>query len=165
LPVMSRDLEYYKVNYTATGYQPLTKYFVLDAHGYLGYGNGYDKMSGLPFFENYFAGGIGSVRGYSAQSLGPRDSNDDSLGGNVSIYGSLGLVIPSPMDSIRPTLFVDAGNVYNKQLNVGQLRCSAGIQVEWYTPFAPLVFSLAVPLHKQSGDNTEPFQFQIGLSF
>ncbi len=165
VPVLQRNLEYYKVSYTATGYQPLTKYFVLNAHGFLGYGNGYGKMSDLPFFENYFAGGIGSVRGYSAQSLGPLDSNGNAIGGNVSIYGSLGLIIPSPVDSVRPTLFVDAGNVYNKQLNFGQLRYSAGIQVEWYTPLAPLVFSLAAPLHKQSGDDTEPFQFQIGLSF
>jgi outer membrane protein insertion porin family len=165
LPVMKRNLEYYKVDYTATAYHPASKYFVVDAHGYLGYGNGYGKMNGLPFFENYFAGGIGSVRGYAGQSLGPQDSKGDSIGGNVSIYGSLGLVIPSPMDSIRPTFFVDAGNVYAKQLNLGQLRYSAGIQVEWFTPFAPLVFSLAAPIHKRSGDDTELFQFQMGLSF
>ena len=165
LPIMARDLEYYKVDYTATLYQPASKYFVLVPHAYLGYGNGYDKMGDLPFFENYFAGGIGSVRGYSAQSLGPLDSNGDSIGGNVSAYGTLGLVIPSPMDSLRPTLFVDAGNVYENQMNLGELRYSAGIQVEWYTPFAPLVFSLAAPIHKQSGDNTNLFQFQIGVSF
>ncbi|MCK4608018.1 MAG: outer membrane protein assembly factor BamA, partial [Gammaproteobacteria bacterium] len=145
LPIMKRSLEYYKLDYDATFYQPMSKYFVLDLHGYLGYGNGYGKMHELPFFENYFAGGIGSVRGYDADSLGPLDSNGDSIGGNVSVYGSVGLVIPSPTDSIRPTIFVDAGNVYDKSLgypvDASQLRYAVGLQIEWYTPFAPLVFS------------------------
>lgn len=169
LPVFKRNLEYYKASYEATAYLPVTKYFVFDVHGYLGYGNGYGKMKELPFFENYFAGGIGSVRGYSGDALGPLDSNGDAIGGNVSLYGSVGLVLPSPMPSIRPTVFLDVGNVYDKSLGypvrLSELRYSTGIQIEWNTPFAPLVFSLAAPIHKHSGDDLEPFQFQIGVSF
>lgn len=163
LPI--HKLEYYKANYDATWYRPITKLFIMDVHGYFGYGNGYGIMHGLPFFENYFAGGIGSVRGFSANTLGPRDSYGDAIGGNVSVYGSLGLIIPSPTPSIRPSLFLDAGNVYEKKLSLSDLRYSTGIQVEWYTPIAPLIFSLGFPIREEPGDETEPFQFQIGVSF
>ena len=47
----------------------------------------------------------------------------------------------------------------------GELRYSAGVQVEWYTPFAPLVFSIAKPLNEKPGDDPEVFQFDIGFSF
>jgi len=163
LPV--HKLEYYKANYDVTWYRPITKNFIMDIHGYLGYGDGYGIMKKLPFFENYFAGGIGSVRGFSANTLGPRDSNGDALGGNISMYGSLGLIIPSPTPSVRPSLFLDAGNVYDRRLSLSDLRYSAGIQVEWYTPIAPLIFSFALPIREKPGDETEPFQFQIGVSF
>jgi outer membrane protein insertion porin family len=163
LPV--HKLEYYKASYDMTWYRPIIEHFVMDVHGYLGYGDGYGIMHGLPFFENYFAGGIGSVRGFSANTLGPRDSNGDAIGGNISMYGSLGLIIPSPTPSVRPSLFLDAGNVYDNKLSLSDLRYSTGIQVEWYTPIAPLIFSLAFPIREKPGDETEPFQFQIGVSF
>ncbi len=165
LPILKHKLEYYKASYDATWYRSITKRFIVDVHGYLGYGDGYGIMKQLPFFENYFAGGIGSVRGFSANTLGPRDSSGNAIGGNVSVYGSLGLIVPSPTPSVRPSLFLDAGNVYNRRLSLSDLRYSTGVQIEWYTPIAPLIFSLAFPIREKPGDETEPFQFQIGVSF
>lgn len=66
------DLTYYKLNYTANFYFPLYNEWVLRLRTELGYGNGYNGQGNLPFFRNYRAGGMGSVRGYTSGSLGPK---------------------------------------------------------------------------------------------
>ena len=174
LPVFGDSLNFYKVNYDLNYYHPLNKYFVFHAHAFLGYGNGYGKKDGdkmhLPFFENYYAGGLGSVRGYESSSLGPKDRYGNALGGNVSVNASVGIVFPNPFgSSVRTTLFLDSGNIYSttrfRGINLNLLRYSVGVQLEWRTPFAPLVFSLAEPINMHSGDEKSPFQFQIGASF
>jgi len=169
VPVFERNLEYYRLSYEASAYYPLLKHFVIKGHGYFGYGDGYGDMQRLPFFENYFAGGMGSIRGYEGNSLGPKDSNGDGIGGNMSVYATVGLVIPTPLDSMKVTTFFDAGNVFDYRADYpitwDNMRYSTGVQLDWYTPFAPLSFSLSMPIGKHPGDRTEPFQFQLGFSF
>lgn len=170
VPVFASSLEYYKASYGATYYHPVTDYFVFSAHGFLGYGGGYGKINKLPFFENYFAGGLGSVRGYETSTLGPKDSNGNAIGGNVSLYGNLGLSLPTFFsNSVRTTVFLDVGNVYdsgsgsNYKVNLAELRYSVGVQLEWNSVL-PLVLSLAEPLNRKPGDREEVFQFSIGTS-
>lgn len=72
------DLEYYKLNYTAQYYKPIIGDFVLALRANLGYGGGYGNTDGLPFFQNFFAGGLsanGIVRGFDENSLGPRSTD------------------------------------------------------------------------------------------
>lgn len=177
LPVASRALSFYKANYNASWYYPLYKKFVLHANGEVGYGNGFGNTHGLPFFKNYYAGGMDTVRGFNSGSLGPRDSNGDPIGGNLLTDASLGIIIPTPLgDSIRTTAFVDIGNVYQTKPEVGQelrsgLRSAAGVQVEWRSPLGILRFSFAEPLKYEHGDDSHHaddkrfFDFAIGTSF
>jgi len=176
LPATHESFDYFKVSYQARGYQPLGKGFIATLLGNVGYGNTFDQQ-GLPFYENYFAGGIsmpGQVRGYESYSLGPKDSNGTALGANLLINGSAGLVLPYPLsrESLRTTLFVDAGNVFVQGTPIqlsgiqeGPMRYSAGVSVEWRSPFGPLVFSVAQPLNKQSFDTAQPFQFTMASAF
>lgn len=182
LPVGGSPLDYYKANYTGIGYYPLTHNFILQSRLSLGYGNGFASTTGLPFFCNYYAGGIGTdgqVRGYQISSLGPRDSNGYPLGGNVMTVGSLALIVPSPVsDKLRTSLFVDAGNTFST-LGVtqpgnprggtapGPIRYSAGIDVDWRVPVfnVTLSFSVAKAINPRPGDQTQVFQFNIGTGF
>ncbi|ASQ46927.1 outer membrane protein assembly factor BamA [Legionella clemsonensis] len=176
LPASSNSLSYYKTNYQAHLYQPLFKGFIFTLLGNVGYGNTFNG-NGLPFFENYYAGGIaspGQVRGYESYSLGPRDSRGNALGANFLVNGSAGIVLPYPLsrDTVRTTIFADAGNVfirgtpsYLSGFGEGPLRYSAGIGVEWRSPFGPLAFSLAKPLNKQPWDSQQVFQFTLSSGF
>jgi len=172
LPVTNNTLTYYKVNYRGHWYQPLGKDFIFSALGHVGFGDGFDSYDNLPFFENFFAGGIGSaspVRGYETNTLGPRDSKDKPFGGNFHLGGSLGMIVPNPFnpEMLRPTLFVDAGQVYNSHDHVSfdDIRYSVGISFDIRTPLVPIVLSMAVPINKKSGDETEAIQFFLGASF
>ncbi|MES2141455.1 MAG: outer membrane protein assembly factor BamA [Pseudomonadota bacterium] len=181
LPVGGRPLDYYKVNYSGAGYYPLGHNFKLQGSLNLAYGNGFASTRGLPFFANYYAGGIGTdgqVRGYEISSLGPRDSNGYPLGGNVMTVGSLGLILPMPAslsEKVRTSLFVDAGNVYSTlgvtQPNQprggtasGPVRYSTGLDVDWRVPVFNVVlsFSMAKAINPKPGDQLQFFQFNIG---
>lgn len=171
----SNPQSFYKLNYLAHYYQPLPKDFILSLRGELGYGGGILGTEALPFWQNYYAGGIGvqgAVLGYRGYSIGPKDSNGDTYGGNALVDGAIGLVIPTPIapDSFRATLFVNFGNVYNTSVvqtttDSGPVRFAAGLSAEWRSPIGPLVLAFAEPLNPQPGDHREVLQFTVGTSF
>lgn len=73
------DLEYFKLDYDAQMFKPLTKSLTLRLHGRLGYAETYGKTDRLPFFENFYGGGFGSVRGFERNTLGPRSTVQETV--------------------------------------------------------------------------------------
>ena len=176
------DLEYWKAGYSHKRYFPLSKFFTLSLNVDVAYGDGYGDTIGLPFYEHFYAGGSGTVRGYELYSLGPRDSDDNAYGGNLRTVGNIELLFPMPgrtfAESVRLAAFLDAGNVFltdslvsrpddccRDGFNVDDLRYSAGVGATWLSPFGALTVSLAQPLNEKDGDETQMFQFQFGQSF
>ncbi|MDP1602803.1 MAG: outer membrane protein assembly factor BamA [Legionella sp.] len=177
LPGSSNSLSYYKTSYSSHVYQPLTHGFVFSILGNVAYGNGFSGNS-FPFFENYYAGGIaqpgGQVRGYDSFSLGPHDIYGNAIGANFLVNGSASIILPYPLsrDNVRTSVFVDAGNVFAHDIPAvltgtpsGPLRYSAGVSLEWRSPFGPLAFSVAKPLNMQPGDSSQIFQFTMSSGF
>ena len=126
------DLQFYKLSYSAERYFPITRSWTLRLRTELGYGDGYGSTSQLPFYEHFYAGGFGSVRGFENSTLGPRstppldaagnpvyigDVDGDPIGGNLMVEGSAELVFPFPFvednRQLRPAFFLDVGNVFN----------------------------------------------------
>ena len=167
------DLDYYKVGFKHRTYFPVTKSLTFSLGGEVGYGNGYyGNSSQLPFFENYFAGGIGSVRGYKYNSLGPRyKSDNDPSGGNFLTLGSTELFFPAPFlqdsNNVRLSTFVDGGNVFGSanDFSWSELRFSTGVMFQWFTPIGPVAVGWGIPLNKKSGDKTQEFLFSLGVPF
>ncbi|WP_250462031.1 outer membrane protein assembly factor BamA [Microbulbifer litoralis] len=71
------DLEYYKAVFTGQYFRPLTDNLTLRLRTRLGYAEGYGETSELPFFEHFYAGGFGSVRGFERNTLGPRSTRPE----------------------------------------------------------------------------------------
>jgi len=125
----------------------------------------------LPFFERFYSGGINSVRGFDNNSLGPRDSNGDSSGGDFVVNAKAELLFPLPFASslknVRMSAFVDAGNVYEDidAFEASDIRYSAGLSATWISPLGPVTLSYARPLNSEDGDEEQQVQFTIGASF
>jgi len=169
------DLQYYKLDYKHAWYKDLTPSFTLMLNGELGYADSYGNEN-YPFFKNFYAGGVNSVRGYDNGAIGPRDidpttGQDFAVGGTRRIVGNVELFAPVPFiknsSQFRLSAFVDGGAVYaNKQkIDFGEMRYSAGVGVAWFSPFGPLKLVLAKALNAKQGDQTQTLQFQLGQQF
>jgi outer membrane protein insertion porin family len=169
--VPGSGLEYYKLNYRQQQFVPLTRNLTLSLNGELGYGEGFGDFEQLPFFENFFAGGVRSVRGFEDNTLGPRDSNGNPIGGSFRVVGNAELIFPVPFfedsKSFRMSAFFDIGNVYEdfEDFDAGDLRYSVGLAGLWLSPLGPLSISLGYPINDESADEIQNFQFTIGTFF
>lgn len=165
------DDSWYKLGYRHSTYLPLTKSLTLLEHFEFGYGDGFGNTDTLPFYENFYAGGLRTVRGYKTNTLGPEWSNGDPKGGALKTAGGVEILFPAPFvkdaKSVRLSTFFDIGQVYSdvNDFDAGELRYSAGLSMQWLTPLGPLVLSVAQPINKKSGDKSEPFQFTFGVPF
>ncbi|CAM3491100.1 outer membrane protein assembly factor BamA [Halomonas sp. AOP12-C2-37] len=192
--VPGSDAEYYKLRARAQQLFPINddESFALKFTGNVGYADTLGGNDPFPFYENFYAGGLGSVRGFTSNTLGQRTTpsseggRNRTLGGNVSIEGSAEIIFPLPFiedqRALQTSLFLDGGNTFlsscydvldedagrqqcNSGVDLGDLRYSTGIGLSWLTPVGPLTFSVARPLNDESGDDTQFFQFSLGQTF
>jgi len=166
------DLEFYKLSFRYLQYFDLAERVTLLFNTNLGYAKPFGDTKTLPPFENYYAGGSRTVRGYDGNSLGPRDiMTNDPLGGNKRVVTNLELLLPNPFvensKSIRFSTFYDAGNVFgeDESIALGDLRTSIGVAMIWITPVGVMRFSWANTLNDKVGDDTKSFQFTLGSTF
>jgi outer membrane protein insertion porin family len=120
--VPGSDLEYFKFGYEGQVYVPLSESFTFRFRTQLGYGDGYGALNGLPFYENFYAGGFGSVRGYKSNTLGPRSSTADiyrisqaataiDSDGNARALSVQGAYVLDPTTGL---LLVDSADNFNR---------------------------------------------------
>jgi len=163
--------KYWRGVYETQWYKPLTNKITLALKGEFDYGRGFGGKP-YPIFKNFYAGGIGSVRGYTSSSLGAVDPRyGDSLGGAERLIGNAELQMPFPGQgqdrSLRWFAFLDGGQVYaeKQKMRLSELRYSTGLGLSWISPVGPLKLSYAKPLNPKLGDRLERFQFQMGTGF
>lgn len=121
------ELSFYKLQYTGDQYFRMPRGWSLRMRTEVGYGGVFGDTETFPFFEHFFAGGFGSVRGFERASLGPRgteppdstfiDPDGLPIGGNLLFEASMEVIFPLPVlenrGQFRPVFFVDVGNVFN----------------------------------------------------
>jgi outer membrane protein insertion porin family len=167
LAVPPAEQRYYRANYEIQWFRPVTKSAILQVSGRVGYADGYQDNP-LPFYKNFYAGGVNSVRGYATATIGPKDPNGLALGGSKQMIGSAELLLPFPGlqkdRSVRWGMFVDAG-VVGETYDFGEMRYSAGLALSWFSPVGPLKISLGKALNPQPTDRTQLLQFTIGQVF
>ena len=177
LPSFGNSLEFFKVGYRAQWYHPVLREFIFTVKGDFGYGSGLFGTDELPFFENFYAGGPRTVRGYEENTLGPKDTPVQGgtrrrpLGGNIKVVGGAEMIFPLPFlkefKQVRFAAFFDGGNVYSsdESFEFSELRYSTGLSGIWISPFGLVSVSIARPIGDKEGDQTQPFQFTFGSTF
>jgi len=120
-----------------------------------------------PFFERFYGGGIGSVRGFRFRGISPRSGlDDDPVGGDFSLTGTAELSFPLAGDTLRGVVFADAGTV-EEEFEINRVRSSIGAGFRLVVPFlgpAPIAVDFAIPLSKDDEDDTQVVSFSFGIT-
>ncbi|MEY2952067.1 MAG: outer membrane protein assembly factor BamA, partial [Pseudomonadota bacterium] len=167
---VASDARYLRANYQYQHYIPITKQWTTAFNTELGWGKGLGDRP-FPVFKNFYSGGLGSVRGFEQNTLGPRDVTGALIGGAKKITLNAEVIAPFPGTGNDKTLrmygFVDAGNAYadNEKMQLRDMRASMGVGLSWLSPVGPLRLAFANPIRKQPGDRIQKLQFQIGTAF
>jgi outer membrane protein insertion porin family len=164
------DTKYLRTSAKFQQYVPLSRQFTLGFNADLGWGKG---LGGRPYpiFKNFYGGGLGTVRGFDQNSLGPVDVTGAYIGGNRRFNLNSELYLPVPGTGNDRTLrlftYADVGNVWgeNEKLTAAGLRASAGLGLTWVSPVGPLKLSYGAPIRKKPTDRIQRLQFQIGTAF
>ena len=167
--------EFGDTRYTRSGgqyqqYIPITKQYTFAFNSELDLGQG---LQGRPYpvFKNYSSGGLGSVRGFTAGTLGPRDVTGLSVGGPKKFTLNTELLAPMPGGgndkSLRLYAFFDVGNVYGEteKMDFGLLRTSVGVGLSWISPMGPLRLAFAKPERFFLAIECRGYNFKSGLLF
>ena len=165
------DLQYYKIRYKGANYWPVTEKLTFALKGGVALGDGFGDTTELPFFQRFFSGGIGSIRGFEKNTLGARDEFNNAVGGDFVVNGTAELSFPAPfaedINGLRLSTFVDVGNVFQNYdaFNSKDIKYSVGIGATWLSPLGPLTISYAKPYNVNEEDDEQQIQFSIGATF
>ena len=154
---------YSRVQIDGSVYQPVTERVVLAARARFGtiLGSTVDRIAPS---RRFYAGGGASVRGYGYQDIGPRDANNDPIGGKSLAEFSLESRVRFGNFGIVP--FVDAGNISTSFLpRFRDLRIGAGMGFRYYSSFGPIRIDVGTPLNPQKGDPRVAVYVSLGQAF
>ena len=184
--VPGSSLTYGRLSHRFKYFRPLSNNFIFSIRTELGGLFAYGDTETAPPYENFYAGGLNSVRGFEQNSLGPRAVYDNffsgynrPVGGTYSFEGGFDLIFPIPFledtRSVRSSVFLDYGNVFSEEcksyetncseFDLSELRYSLGLGVTWITALGPMSFAISSVFGDDELDETETFQFEIGNQF
>lgn len=155
---------YARLQLDGSAYQPVKRGVVLAERIRLGSILGASRDRIAPS-RRFYAGGGASVRGYGYQAIGPRDVNNDPIGGRslaefsietrVKAFGNFGIVP-----------FLDGGTIYTSALpRLGDFQYGAGVGVRYYSNFGPIRLDVGTPLNPQPGDSRIAVYVSLGQAF
>ena len=167
------ERNFYKISTEGVKYFPLPLGFVFMSRAKASYGSGYEGKD-LPFFEHYYLGGIGSLRGFSFLDVGPQDDNGNVIGGDSSLLFNFELSYDFS-NALKILIFYDRGQVYGIQgdlskttrnrFDLENMRHSMGFGLRFLTPAMPINMAWGFKIDQKPDESSMEFHFTLGSSF
>lgn len=160
-------------NYFAKGLVDSIWYFpviwdtTFSVRGRFGYARGYNGEE-LPLYERFYVGGINTVRGLGFGEGGPRNEEDEKIGGNKELIFNAEYIFPVIKDiKLKGVLFYDYGASFDngKPIDFGDMRSTTGIGARWMSPFGPIRLEWGYNLDPRDGEGQSKFEFSMGGVF
>ncbi len=162
------DQEYYILRSGYTEYITFHKKHQIEFQARLASSQAFGRTSTTPAYDRFFAGGLGTVRGYNYRRVGPQEGGE-AVGGQTLAVVNLDYTFPLPyLEAFRGVVFIDAGSVskdsYNIDFNAFAVSVGPGMKVK--TPIGPLAFYYGLPIaNRDTKDRNGRFEFSLSRSF
>lgn len=162
------DQEFYILRSGYTEYFTFHKKHQIEFQARLATSQAFGKSSTTPAFDRFFAGGLGTVRGFNYRRVGPQEDGE-AIGGQTLAVANLDYTFPLPfLDAFRGVVFIDAGSVSPDSYNIdfGKFAISVGPGIKVKTPIGPLAFYYGLPIaNRDTKDKNGRFEFSLSRSF
>jgi outer membrane protein insertion porin family len=166
--ILGGDQEYYILRGGYTEYLTFLKKHQVEFQARLATSQAFGKTSTTPAYDRFFAGGLGTVRGFNYRRVGPQEDGE-AVGGQTMAIFNLDYSFPLPwLDAFRGVVFLDAGNVSSDSYNIdfGKFALSTGPGIKVKTPIGPLAFYYGIPIaNRDTKDRNGRFEFSLSRSF
>ncbi|MFZ2196521.1 MAG: BamA/TamA family outer membrane protein, partial [Thermodesulfovibrionales bacterium] len=134
--------------------------------GRFGYANGIFGEE-LPLYENFYVGGLNTVRGLDFGDAGPKDPvTNDAIGGNTELIFNAEFIFPIYTEmKLKGVTFFDAGKSYEDFHNFGSLRYTTGLGFRWLSPMGPIRLEWGYNINQEKDESSSKFEFAFGTFF
>ncbi len=151
-------------------YFPLIKPVIGFANAKIGFVHKNSDSKLLPDYEKFYLGGINSLRGFGYRGVSLTEINEDGvevdIGAEKMVQFNLEIIFPIVADAgVNGVLFYDTGNVYDGNIDLTDMRESAGVGIRWNSPFAPIRLEYGWILDRREGEQAGDWEFTLGGSF
>ncbi len=137
----------------------------VSVRGRFGYATGIFGKK-LPLYERFYVGGIYTVRGLGFGEAGPRDENDTVIGGTKELIFNLEYIFPLVSElRLKGVVFADAGNSYDEDESIGELRYTSGLGIRWISPIGPIRIEWGYNINRKPGEGSSKVEFTFGTFF
>ena len=159
----------YFIKYTAQSIWYTTPFWDLTfmGRGRIGYIEPYGGRA-IPLYTRYLLGGIYSLRGFKAYTVGPTTANNEVIGGDKELLFNFEMIFPIAKEiKLKGLVFFDAGNAWDigQPYNLGDLRTSVGFGFRWISPLGPLRIEWGYNLQPRAGEAHSSWDFTVGGVF
>jgi outer membrane protein insertion porin family len=162
------DQDFYVVQTSYTKYWMLFKKHHIEWRTRLGTSDSYGGSDEVPIFDRFYAGGLGTVRGFGFRRVGPKEAGD-AIGGESLAIMNLEYTYPIPhLDAFKGAVFFDAGNVDPDSYSIGfgDISMSVGPGIKIKTPLGPMAFYYGIPIANRDTENKNGrFEFSLSRGF
>ncbi len=160
--------DFYTLQTSFTQYWGFFKKHLLEFKVRLGTSQEFGSSDEVPIFDRFYAGGLGSVRGYNFRRVGPIQAGD-AVGGESLAVMNLEYSFPIPaLDAFRLAFFTDLGHVNEEsyKIDLGEFAISVGPGLKVKTPIGPVAFYYGLPIaNKDTEDENGRFEFSLSRGF
>ena len=162
------DEDFYVLQTSFTKYWSFFKRNIVEFRFRLGTAQEFGGSDEVPIFDRFYAGGLGTVRGFNYRRVGPLEAGD-AVGGETLAIANLEYTFPLPyLEAFRGAIFVDAGHVNPDSYKVtfGDIAISVGPGLKIKTPIGPVAFYYGLPIaNRDTEDENGRFEFSLSRGF
>ena len=163
---LGSDYDFNRITWQSCKYYTPGSFFTFAFRTKLGWVQDFGNTNDVPYFERFFVGGSGTVRGYKGKQVGPKDSQDLPLGGDFSWVNNFEIRFPI-YKQLKGDYFFDTGGLWSKpdEFNFNDLKCGTGLGFRYITPWGVARIDYGIRLSHDKNEPSSRLHLSFGVPF